>query len=34
MQVIGEHLKSLEQYPNPCGVNLTKFEKKNGKVKT
>ena len=27
MQVIGEYLKSLEQYPNPRGVSLTKFGK-------
>ena len=25
MQVIGEYLKSLEKYPNPAGVSLTKF---------
>jgi arylsulfatase len=26
MQVIGEYLKSLKQYPNPPGVSLTKFK--------
>ncbi len=25
MQVIGQYLKSLEEYPNPAGVSLTKF---------
>ena len=26
MQVIGTYLKSLETYPNPKGVSLTKFD--------
>ena len=26
MAVIGEYLKSLEKYPNPAGVSLTKFK--------
>jgi arylsulfatase len=26
MKVIGEYLESLEKYPNPPAVSLTKFE--------
>ena len=28
MKAIGEYYKSLEKYPNPQGVSLTKFGKK------
>jgi len=27
MQVVGQYLQSLEEYPNPAGASLTKFGK-------